>query len=243
MRKTGRIACLDELRGLDLLVMIYYHALWNLQYIFGRPRAWYISWQGAALQFCICVIFLLLAGACTHFCRAPYKRFLLLAGVALGITVVTTLFSYDSRIVFGIIHHMAVCQLLYAILRPVLKRIPPVAGAIGCAVLFALTYRVPRRLLGLGVLTVALPDAWYTCAPLSILGFLSPDFFSADYFPIIPYAFAFFCGHFLGHWLDRIPDALCRPHCRPLGWLGRHSLLIYLVHQPVLMGVMTLIFH
>ena len=138
---------------------------------------------------------------------------------------------------------MAVCQLLYAILRPVLKRIPPVAGAIGCAVLFALTYRVPRRLLGLGVLTVALPDAWYTCAPLSILGFLSPDFFSADYFPIIPYAFAFFCGHFLGHWLDRIPDALCRPHCRPLGWLGRHSLLIYLVPQPVLMGVMTLIFH
>ena len=72
MRETGRIACLDELRGLDLLVMIYYHALWNLQYIFGCPRDWYAGWPGAVLQFFICVIFLLLAGACTHFCRAPY---------------------------------------------------------------------------------------------------------------------------------------------------------------------------
>lgn len=242
MQKQGRIACLDELRGLTILLMIFYHAQWNLQYLFGHPRAWYAGLPGAALQFYICVTFLVLAGVCTHFCRAPYRRFALLAGTAACITAATCFFLYEERIVFGILHLMAVCQLLYAAGRPLWRKIPPAAGTAVCAVLFAMTYHVPRGMLGLGPFSLALPAAWYQCRPLSVLGLLAPGFYSADYFPIVPYAFAFFCGHFLGYGLDRIPAVLRREHCRPLGWLGRHSLLIYLAHQPVLMGVMLLIF-
>ena len=139
---------------------------------------------------------------------------------------------------------MAASQLLFTLCRPLLKKIPPVAGAAAFAFLFLITYHVPERILGIRALglCVPLPDGWYTNKFLSIFGFLAPGFFSADYFPIIPFIFAFFCGHFLGYWLDRIPEALRRPHCRPLGWMGRHSLIIYLAHQPMILCVMMLIF-
>lgn len=244
MKKHSRITCLDELRGLLLILMAIYHAQWNLQYMFGHPQDWFTGWPGTLLQVGTSTAFILLAGACTHFCRAPYKRSLLMIGIAFGVTAVTTIFMYDSRIVFGILHLMAASQLLYTISRPLLKKIPPMAGVLLFAFLFLVTYHVPDRYFGIRALglCVPLPDGWYTSRVLSVLGFLAPGFFSADYFPVIPYVFAFLCGHFLGYWLDRIPQALHRPHCPPLGWMGRHSLVIYLAHQPVILGVMMLIF-
>ena len=244
MKQHGRIAFLDELRGLLLILMAIYHTQWNLQYMFGRPQDWFIGWPGTLIQVGTSTAFILLAGACTHFCRSPYKRSALMIGVAAAVTIVTTIIMYDSRIVFGILHLMAASQLLYTLCIPVLRKFPPVLGAALSAVLFLLTYHVPERIFGIRALglCVPLPDAWYSSKFLSVLGFLSPDFFSADYFPVIPFVFAFFCGHFLGYWLDRIPKSLHRPHCRPLGWMGRHSLIIYLAHQPLILGAMMLIF-
>ena len=43
---AGRYALLDELRGLDLLSMIGYHACWDLIFLFGMSAAWYTGWQG-----------------------------------------------------------------------------------------------------------------------------------------------------------------------------------------------------
>ena len=244
MKKHGRIACLDELRGLLLILMAIYHAQWNLQYIFGRPQQWFTGWPGTLLQVGTSTAFILLAGACTRFCRDPYKRSALMIGIAAAVTLVTTITMYDSRIVFGILHLMAASQLTYTLTRPLLKKIPSAVGAVLFALLFLSTYHVPERILGIRALGlwIPLPDAWYTSKFLSVFGFLAPGFFSADYFPIIPYIFAFFCGHFLGHWLDHIPEALRRPHCPPLGWMGRHSLIIYLAHQPLILGAMMLIF-
>lgn len=244
MQKHSRIACLDEFRGFLLVLMAFYHAQWNLQFLFGHPQEWFVSRPGIILQFFICTSFILLAGACTRFCRNHYKRSVLMIGVAIGVTVVTTVFMYESRIIFGILHLLAVSQLLYTVSRPLLEKIPPAVGATLFGFLFLITYHVPERVLGVPALglCISLPDSWYTRIPLSVLGFLAPGFFSADYFPIIPYIFAFFCGHYLGHWIDRIPEALRRPHCPPLGWMGRHSLIIYLAHQPFILGVMMLIF-
>ena len=244
MTKKHRIACLDELRGLLLILMAIYHAQWNLQYLFGHPQQWFIEWPGFLLQTGTSTAFIVLAGVCTHFCRRPYRRAALLIGIAGGITLVTTLFSPGQGILFGIIHLMAACQLLYAVTARFLKKIPPLFGVIFFAFLFLITYHLPERILGIYSLNlyIPLPAAWYQSSVLSVFGFLSPDFFSADYFPILPYVFPFFCGHFLGYWLNRIPDALTSPHCPPLGWLGRHSLLFYLAHQPLLLGAMTVLY-
>ena len=62
---AGRYALLDELRGLDLLSMIGYHACWDLIFLFGMSAAWYTGWQGHLWQQSICwVSFCCLASAC-----------------------------------------------------------------------------------------------------------------------------------------------------------------------------------
>ena len=57
---AGRYALLDELRGLDLLSMIGYHACWDLIFLFGMSAAWYTGWQGHLWQQSICWVFILL---------------------------------------------------------------------------------------------------------------------------------------------------------------------------------------
>ena len=59
---AGRYALLDELRGLDLLSMIGYHACWDLIFLFGMSAAWYTGWQGHLWQQSICWVFILLSG-------------------------------------------------------------------------------------------------------------------------------------------------------------------------------------
>jgi uncharacterized membrane protein len=75
-------------------------------------------------------------------------------------------------------------------------------------------------------------------------GFLYPGFSSADYFPLLPWLFLFLFGAWLGgrvtggggpDWLRvKVPPALT--------WPGRHSLLLYLVHQPILYGICYFVF-
>ena len=62
-------------------------------------------------------------------------------------------------------------------------------------------------------------------------------FFSTDYFPLLPWLFLFWAGFFLHHLVGRERmQPLRRSVCPPLGWLGRHSLVLYLLHQPVILG-------
>ena len=72
------------------------------------------------------------------------------------------------------------------------------------------------------------------------LGFPGPGFSSTDYFSLIPWLFLFLAGYFLRRLLDRPlerldPDAL---RCPPLCALGRWSLPVYMLHQPVVYGVL-----
>lgn len=90
---------------------------------------------------------------------------------------------------------------------------------------------------------LALPQALYASWPTAYFGFMSKSFFSTDYFPLLPWLFLFWAGYFLHHLLGRGRLApLRRSVCPPLGWMGRHSLVLYLLHQPVILGVLTVVF-
>lgn len=239
-----RIELLDLIRGATLISMIFYHLCYNLYYLFGRDAwiPWYPSAIGGIWQETICLSFLLLAGVCTHFMRHTWRRLALLAGSALLITLVTWLITPGELIVFGILHCMTLCTLVFLIARPLLRRIPPSAGLLLTFVCFLTTVSVPRGTFGIGPLSILLPRSWYVSYWLSIFGLLSPDFYSADYFPIFPYLFIFLCGYFLYSYIIMLPESILHLRCRPLNWLGRHSLLVYLLHQPILFGVMQLLF-
>ena len=110
--------------------------------------------------------------------------------------------------------------------------------------LFALTKNVSRGSLGFeGLVLCQLPRWLYATDLLAVVGFPSPSFWSTDYFPLLPWFFLFCAGYFLWSLLDKSPraKALLRPGLRPLSFLGRHSLVIYLIHQPALMAVFSVL--
>ncbi len=83
------------------------------------------------------------------------------------------------------------------------------------------------------------PTGLYGVFWLFALGFSPPTTF-----PLLPWLFLFWAGYFLHHLVGRGRLApLRRSVCPPLGWMGRHSLVLYLLHQPVIYGVLLLLFH
>lgn len=236
-----RFALLDALRGLALVGMILYHLCFNLDSIFQLPLPWFHTPGAAVWQFVNSGLFLLLAGVCARFTRRVFRRAARLMAVALGLSLVTLLFMPSELIVFGILHCIALCLFLYGLARRPLERVPAGAGCCACVLLFLLTFGLPRGHLLFGPLAIPLPAEFYAFYPLSFLGFQSASFYSADYFPLLPYFFLFLLGYYLGSFFLRLPPRVQGAGFRPLNFLGRHSLIVYLLHQPLLLGAMLLL--
>lgn len=240
-----RYELLDTLRGLTMISMILYHGTWDLVYLFGVDWAWYRSPAAHIWQQSICWTFILLSGFCWGMGRDPLKRGLVVFGGGLIVTAVTLLFMPDSRIVFGILTFMGSAMLLMIPLDKVLCRIPAWIGLAGSGVLFALTKQINSGVIGFGSLQIPLPEGLYRGWIATYLGFSDPTFWSSDYFSLLPWFFLFMAGYFLWR--------LCSPHreemlrlfgkgIRPLSFLGRHALIVYMLHQPAVYGVLSLLY-
>jgi len=104
----------------------------------------------------------------------------------------------------------------------------------------------PALPMGLYNQTLTLPEGFYRGYLLSYLGFPGKGFASTDYFPLIPWFFLYIAGFFLYKlWtgLNRPGISWMRPrHIAPLAFIGRHCLLIYMLHQPVLYALTLVIY-
>ena len=237
---AGRYALLDELRGLDLVSMMLYHACWDLVFLFDVNMRWYAGTPGRLWQQTICWVFILLSGFCAPFGRHMLRRGVTVFAAGALVTAVTLVFMPGNRVIFGVLTFLGSAMLLTGVLEPLLKKIQPAAGLAVSAVLFALTYHLDERWLGFGGLRLALPDAWYANYFTAFFGFLPFDFYSTDYFGLLPWLFLFWAGYYLHKAVGRRRmEPLRRPVCPALGWMGRHSLLLYLLHQPVIYGVLS----
>lgn len=237
-----RVVLYDELRGLMILSMLVYHLCYDLAELVELPgMGWFDSAAADVWQLSICGTFLLISGACCTFSRSNLRRGLRLLGLGILLTVVTALFVPDQLIVFGLLHFLGVAVLLTTLLKPLLERIPTVGGIVGMLVLFLLTDHLYDGWFGLTPqLSIALPDCLYRSNWLCFLGFYGPDFFSSDYFPLLPYLFLFWAGVLFSR--VQLPAWCYRSHCPPLALLGRNTLWIYLLHQPVLYAILWLIY-
>lgn len=242
--KRPHYGLLDTVRGVCILSMVAYHGMYDLVDIFGLPSAWYTGLPGYIWQQSICWTFILLSGLCWQLSRRHVKRGLLLVGCGAAITLITWLVMPSQRILYGVLNLLGLSALLLIPLDKVFRKIPAWAGLVGALLLFALTKNVSRGSLGFeGLVLCRLPRWLYATDLLAVVGFPSPSFWSTDYFPLLPWFFLFCAGYFLWSLLDKSPRVkeLLRPGLRPLSFLGRHSLAIYLIHQPALMAVFTVL--
>ena len=242
--KRPHYGLLDTVRGVCILSMVAYHGMYDLVDIFGLPSAWYTGLPGYIWQQSICWTFILLSGMCWQLSRRHVKRGLLLVGCGAAITLITWLVMPSQRILYGVLNLLGLSALLLIPLDKVFRKIPAWAGLGGALLLFALTKNVARGSLGFeGLVLCQLPRWLYATDLLAVVGFPSPSFWSTDYFPLLPWFFLFCAGYFLWSLLDKSPRVkeLLRPGLRPLSFLGRHSLVIYLIHQPALMAVFTVL--
>lgn len=231
---------LDTVRGVCILSMVAYHGMYDLVDIFGLPSAWYTGLPGYIWQQSICWTFILLSGMCWQLSRHHVKRGLLLVGCGAAISLITWLAMPSQRILYGVLNLLGLSALLLIPLDKLFRKVPAWAGLGGALLLFALTKNVSRGSLGFeGLVLCQLPSWLYVTDLLAVAGFPSPGFWSTDYFPLLPWFFLFCAGYFLWGLLSQSERAKERlaSGVRPLSFLGRHSLVIYLAHQPVLMGV------
>jgi uncharacterized membrane protein len=223
--------------------MVGFHLCYDLTSLKGMGLGFFVPPFEDVWRASISWTFLLVAGCMCSLSRNNLRRAAVYLAVAALITLATTVAGVDVPITFGIIFCMGASTLVsWALERLGASPQGPVAAS-ALAILFMLCLGVPSGHVGLGVLSVALPHALYGTDWLSWLGLPGPTFSSGDYYPLLPYCLLYLCGSALGTWWSatRWPRFCSCLHARPIEFVGRHSLVVYILHQPLLLVILGLL--
>ena len=241
---SRRVHLLDELRGFSILCMILYHGVYNVLLFLPVTFDFFFSPFMGFLQHFFAGGFILISGAACRFSRNNLKRGALCFLFGMAMTLITVLFVPKLPIYFGILHCLGACMIFFWLLRPLLDRVSPLILLAVFLFLFLVTYSIPQGMIGPpGLYQEPLPDFLFQAEWLFPIGIKTDSFFSADYFPLLPWLFLFLAGSCLGIPIreGRFPAFFYRLHSKFLSWAGRHTLWIYLLHQPVLFLLLWLI--
>lgn len=227
-----RCEALDALRGAALLWMIVFHFCFDLSY-FGLIAAnFYEDALWTTQRTLILSLFLFCAGAGQALAGAQgqgwrrfWRRWLQIAGAALLVSAASALLFGDRFIYFGVLHGLALMLILVRLILP-----------------------LRHGLWLLGGLAVALPfwvaHPFFDAPFWQWTGLVTHKPLTEDYVPLLPWLGVMCWGAAAMHWtLERRPawlKATGRPEWKWLAVAGRFSLAIYLLHQPVLMGLLWL---
>lgn len=233
-RPSGRYDRLDALRGAAIVWMALFHFIFDLNHFrfvaadFYRDPFW--TWQRSA----IVSLFLLCAGLGQAVAVQQgqtwarfWRRWAQVAACALLVSAGSWLMFPRSFISFGVLHGMAVMLLILRLLGP---RLP----AWALLLLGAAAWLAPQ------VLAHPVFDSRWT----NWLGLVTRKPVTEDYVPLLPWIGVMLWGFALGRCLlDARPQLLAgavRGWLQPLALLGRWSLSFYMLHQPVLIGLLWL---
>jgi len=238
---TQRFWELDVLRGSAVVLMLVFHFLFDVTffgfYDLDLSSGFFLVYvyTGASLFLGLVGVSLILSFERVQHQKTTQQllkkfgvRGVLLFGGGLLITLGTWLYLEEGFIVFGALHCIGLSILLaYPFLRFRYGNL--VLGIV---------------LIGVGIYlrTITMESPW-----LLWLGVRPSGLYTVDYFPLLPWFGVVLVGMFFGKTLYydykrtfALRDVSQWKIFQALGFLGRHSLVIYLVHQPVLIGVFHL---
>ncbi|MBR0537049.1 MAG: DUF1624 domain-containing protein [Clostridia bacterium] len=246
MHKTAapeRFGLIDTLRGLCVWGMVVYHTLFDILAVFGGENAQMPQVLDAVRTFGAAA-FIFLSGVCLHFETRPLRRFLMLFGGGLAVSAVTFLVMPEAGVLFGILTFMAVSGGIGALMKRLLQKLPAAPFAAASLILFLLLLNVNFGYFGTATHILYFYPEWlHKNLFTAFLGFPYPGFQSGDYFPLLPWIFAYFAGFFFYAAVGPRPgvQGLLQKQWRPLSVCGRYSFYIYLIHQPVIYGCVALL--
>lgn len=249
----NRAELLDDIRGFLIIIVVVYHALYNLIFIFG------VDIYTPTLKTVMSIVqplssgaFVFISGLVCRYSRSNIKRGAITLALGTLITIITTILTPYATVNFGILSFLGSSMLIFGILEkliPQIKTVQPDKRAALWAVAFfgayLFVYTVPQGSVGLfGKTLVELPDFLYQSDYFYFLGFPSESFSSSDYFPLIPSFFLFMSGTFVGVFFkeQKMPQFFYKSYSKIFNWLGKKSIWIYLFHQPVLMLIFNVVF-
>lgn len=223
--------------------MILFHIFYDLINIFDYNFTWinpeyFYLWQQS-----IAWTFILVSGYSYNLTKKYFKQAIILVVSSSLITIATKFFSPDNTIWFGIIHFLATSFIILWLTEKFWDKINPLIGIVLFFILFIATKNIYNGFISLGSFSYTIPESFYNSRYMFWLGFPNDIFSSGDYYPILPWIFLYMTGFYIGRWFKKRKKQL--PHFPKnnnfLTFIGQHSLIIYLLHQPIIIGLITFI--
>lgn len=241
-----RIEFIDEYRGLAVVLMVFYHFLFDLYATFNIPLKLFDGNYRYYLVYFISGSFILISGIVSNFSKSNLKRGTFCFAFAMILTIATYIVMPQFVILFGILHFLSIAMISAHLIKPLTQKIKPILGIIINLILFAVTIPISKGYIGFkNLLMFNLPSSLYSTNLLFPFGIYSSSFYSGDYYPLFPWIFLFFTGLFIGKILSVItlPPFFYKTHSKVLSFIGKKSFVIYILHQPIILAVLFLYFN
>ena len=230
--KKKRIEVIDALRGFAVVLMVIHHLLYDFVYILGAPKWLFSNPVFNVLHYIFAGLFIFLSGVSSRFSRSNLKRGLIAIAISAGISAVT--YFMEMPIWFGVLHLLSFSMLFFGLTRKLWDMIPKIGAPVLYIILIvagalAVNYLAPGS------------DHKLIQGVLWVFGWSQPGFISYDYFPLLPWLFVFLLGTWAGIYIagNKLPERFYEKKIPLFPPIGRKALIIYVLHQPVLYGIVT----
>jgi len=229
-----RIKIIDAARGFAVTLMVIHHALYNSTVFLGAPWWLYSNPVFNVLQALFIGLFIFVSGISSRFSRGNTERGAKVIVIAVIISYVTN--RMGMPIYFGILHLLGAFMMFYGVTRKFWDKIPRRTAPYIYIALIIIS-SLARMYLSPSSENLVLRDI------LSVLGWWQPGFVSYDYQVILPWIFVFLTGTWAGEYIreGRFPSRFYEISVPVFPFIGRHALLIYVLHQPVLYSIAMLV--